>query len=180
MEQKKNPYQSDPGTWQTGRTEPPKHHSALISILLVLVILLSGIATALSILNLKLYKELTQRTPEAPPVAFSRGEEIAPAAYHEEDLPIPQLGLRGTVIPEVYQRYYKLPSGFYITQVTADGQAARNGLLAGDIITRINSSEITSDDSVTALAKSLRNGDVLELTVYRAGTTFTASLVWED
>ena len=38
MEQNNQNFHNDPGTWQTGRTEPPKRYSALISILLVLVI----------------------------------------------------------------------------------------------------------------------------------------------
>ena len=178
MEQKKhNP--NDPGTWQTGRTEPPKRHSALISILLVLVILLSGISTALSILNFKLYKELTR--PEATPsVAFSRGEDIPTAAYHEEDMVIPQLGIQGVVIPEVYQRYYKLPDGFYISRVEPGSQASAQGIVTGDIITQVNGISITENTAMSDVLEDGKDGQELLLSIYRSGNTFTAFLVWEE
>lgn len=180
MEQKKPNFHNDPGTWQTGRTEPPKRHSALISILLVLVILLSGIATALSILNFKLYKELTM--PKSPPsVSFSRGTDSPQEVIsHGEDLQIPQLGIHGTTIPPVYQRYYKLPQGLYITKVISGSQAAGSGLVTGDIITAINAEPIADDHSVEDLLDDLDAGDALELTLYRSGSTFITPLIWED
>lgn len=178
MEQKKQVH-NDPDTWQTGRTEPPKRHSALISILLVLVILLSGISTALSILNFKLYKELT-RPEEAPSVAFSRGEDISPAAYHEEDLHFPQVGIQGMVIPEVYQRYYKLPGGFYISRVDPGSQAAVQGIVTGDIITQINGTSISENSTMSDVLEDLEDGQELRISIYRSGNTFTAVLLWED
>lgn len=176
MEQKKHSH-SDPGTWQTGRTEPPKRHSALISILLVLVILLSGVSTALSILNFKLYKELTQ-PKTAPPVSFSRSEDISTAAYHEEDLQISRFGVQGVVIPEVYQRYYKLPSGFYISRVEPGSQAAAQGIVTGDIITNVNGISLTEDSTLPDILEQLKEGQELSLTIYRSGNHYIANLVW--
>lgn len=179
MEQKKYNPQNDPGTYQTGRTEPPKHYRGLIALLLVLVILLSGIATTLSFLNFKLYFQLNAQKA-TPQVAFSRGEEIAEPVYHEEDIILPQLGFSGTLIPAVYQRYYKLPNGFYITQIHAGGQAAQKGLLTGDIVTAVNGYPISDDSSVEELSKEATPGQELQLTLYRNGSEFTTSLIWED
>ena len=58
MDAKDYDFHNDTGTWQTGRTQPPKQNSGLITLLLVLVILLCGISTALSIMNFKLYWQL--------------------------------------------------------------------------------------------------------------------------
>ena len=66
MESKKYNPQNDPGTYQTGRTEPPKHYRGVIALLLVLVILLSGIATTLSFLNFKLYFQLNAQKAASP------------------------------------------------------------------------------------------------------------------
>lgn len=179
MEQKKYNPQNDPGTYQTGRTEPPKHYRGVIALLLVLVILLSGIATALSFLNFKLYFQLNaQKT--TPQVSFSRNEEIAEPVYHEEDTILPQLGIGGTIIPAVYQRYYKLPNGFYITQIHAGGQAAQKGLLAGDIVISVNNYPITDGENIQQLIDTLQSGQALELQLYRNGSEFTTSLIWED
>ena len=180
MEPKKQNFHNDPGTWQTGRTEPPKGHSALISILLVLVILLSGISTALSILNFTLYKKLTQ--PEEPPrVSFSRGVDAAEtASSHEADLSLQGFGIQGTVIPAVYQRYYKLPNGIYVTKVTSDSEAFSKGLVAGDIITEIADASVTDKASLEQLLQTFTPGQEVTLQLYRNGTESTLSLVWED
>ena len=54
MNKKDYDFRNETGTWQTGRTQPPKRYGGLIACLLVLVILLSGISTALRIIYLKL------------------------------------------------------------------------------------------------------------------------------
>ena len=47
MNEKKYDFRNDTDTYQTGRTQPPKRHNNLIAFLIALVILLSGISTAL-------------------------------------------------------------------------------------------------------------------------------------
>ena len=175
MEPKKN---NDPGTWQTGRIVPPKRHSALISILLVLVILLCGISTALSILNFKLHKELTL-PQKIPTVSFSRGAELPDtAADYPEDLQLAGFGIQGTVIPRVYQRYYKLPSGIYVTQVSSDSEAFTKGIVVGDIITGIEG--VTIGDELTPEQLPFTPGQEVTLHLYRNGMESTLFLVWEN
>ena len=180
MEQKNPNFHNEPGTWQTGRTEPPKHHSALISILLVLVILLSGISTALSILNFKLYKKLTL-PEEQPRVSFFREADPAETeASYDEDLSLQGFGIQGTLIPAVYQRYYNLPNGLYVTSVSAAGQACSQGIVAGDIITEIAGTSITDRSSLEQLLQTFTPGREVTLHLYRNGMVSTLSLVWEN
>ena len=180
MEPKKNNVHNDPGTWQTGRVQPPKGHRALISVLLVLVILLCGISTALSILNFKLYKELTVQET-VPQVAFSRGADVPETAqHHEEDLPLGGFGLQGTVIPIVYQRYYKLPGGIYVTKVSSTGEAFAKGIVVGDILTQIENTPITDITVLEQLCAGFAPGQEVTLHMYRNGLTSTLTLVWED
>jgi PDZ domain-containing secreted protein len=183
MEQKNPNFHNEPGTWQTGRTEPPKRYSALISVLLVLVILLSGISTALSIMNMKLYWKLsTQET--TPQVAFSRSDgtpAATEAASHEEALALRDaLGITGTIIPRVYQRYYKLPNGLYVTQVDSGSQASENGLVVGDIITKLDNWDIQDDLALSLYANSIKRGEDVTLTLYRSGSEYTMTLRWDD
>lgn len=171
---------TDPDTYQTGRTQPPRRYSGLVAFLLVLVILLCGISTGLSILNFKLYRQLSVQET-TPQVAFSRADDGQQTAAHsDDDITLPCLGISGTVIPEVYQRYYKLPNGFYITQVTSGSQAAQQGLMAGDIVTAVNDVTIVNDDTILELADRLTSGQELRLTLYRGGSELSASLIWED
>ena len=75
----------DEGIYGTGNTRPPKNHGGLVAILLIVVIFLSGIVSVLSLLNVKLFKELNQLNKQEQnlPVSFYTVEEsatVAPAA----------------------------------------------------------------------------------------------------
>ena len=181
MEDKNPNLHSDPGTYQTGRTQPPKHYSGIVAILLVLVILLSGIATALSIMNFQLYTQLKTRQP-APKLAFSHAENIdlpVTAEYHDES-PVLQehLGISGMAIPKVYQRYYQLPEGIYVTHVDSQSQAQQKGLVTGDIITHINDLAVTDEEAILAVSEDLTPGSLVTLTLYRSGTNHSLLLPW--
>lgn len=77
----------DSGVYGTGCTEPPKSHRALVAVLLVAVIFLGGIATAMSLLNMKLFRELNrQETQNA--VAFSMANKAAAPAETEPTAPL--------------------------------------------------------------------------------------------
>lgn len=58
-------FQQESSTFQTGSTKPPKSHRGLILFLLGLVIFLGGIATALGITNLQLFKALVNQQEDA-------------------------------------------------------------------------------------------------------------------
>lgn len=180
MNGKNYDFRNDTGTYQTGRTQPPKRYGGLIAFLIGLVILLSGISTALSIMNLKLYWQLNTRET-IPQVAFSRAEEVPQPteAVHEEVQELQDhLGITGTVIPDVYQRYYKLPNGIYVSQVTGGSEAQEKGMVAGDIITKINDHEIRDSLYLDLLAKQLDPGDPVKLVLFRSGTEMEMTLTW--
>ena len=64
----------DDGVFGTGKTEPPKNHSGIIALLLILVIFLSGIVSVLSFLNIQLFQQLNAQKKEKPntaPVSLS-------------------------------------------------------------------------------------------------------------
>ena len=182
MNEKEFDFRNHTGTYQTGRTQPPKHYRGVLAFLIALVILLSGISTALSIMNLKLYWKLNTVKP-VPQVSFSRTEEIPQPteAVHEEVRELQtHLGITGTVIPAVYQRYYQLPNGIYVSRVADCSQAQEKGLVAGDIITALDGHAIQDDSMLDIWADEKEIGDSVELTLYRAGTTVTVTLTWNE
>ena len=64
----------DDGVFGTGNTEPPRSHSGIIALLLILVIFLSGIVSLLSFMNIKLFQELNQQKQQEQthsPMSFS-------------------------------------------------------------------------------------------------------------
>ena len=116
-------------------------------------------------------------------MAFSRTEEIpAPTeAVHEEVQELQEhLGISGTIIPEVYQRYYKLPNGIYVSQVLSGSEAQEKGIVAGDIITKIKGHDIRDGKWMNILSRSMDAGDSVSLVVYRSGTEMEITLSWKE
>lgn len=182
MDKKDFDFRNETGTWQTGRTQPPKHYGGLIAFLLVLVILLSGISTALSIMNIKLHRKLSTSQISAS-MAFSRSANpIQPTeAVHEEVQELQDhLGISGTFIPPVYQRYYKLPGGIYVSRVAEKSEAQEKGLIAGDIITALNGHSVREDLIQELWEEVFSPGDLVELTLFRSGSEFSVTLTWNE
>ena len=71
----------------TGRTDPPKSHTGILAVLLILVIFLTGIATVLGVLNIRLFRELAshQAEPELP-ISFTQTEAEADETQPETTL----------------------------------------------------------------------------------------------
>ena len=58
-------------TYRTGGTQPPKSSGGLIAFLLVVIIFLCGISTALGMMNIRLFHQLTTLSyEETSPVTF--------------------------------------------------------------------------------------------------------------
>lgn len=182
MNEKDFDFRNHTGTYQTGRTQPPKHYQGVLAFLIGLVILLSGISTALSIMNLKLYWKLNT-VEKAPQVTFSRAEDVPrpTEAVHEEVRELQEhLGITGTVIPDVYQRYYKLPNGIYVSRVAERSEAQERGLVAGDIITALDGHPIHDGAMLDIWSEKKEEGDPVELTLYRTGSELRMTLTWSD
>ncbi len=61
----------DRDTYQTGSTRPPKSHGGLVAVLLMAMILLCGIVSILTILNIRLFRENLQTpTPDTSPLSL--------------------------------------------------------------------------------------------------------------
>ena len=82
----------DDGVYGTGNTMPPKSHSGIIALLLILVIFLSGIVSLLSFMNIKLFQQLSQQNEQLKnqsPMSFS-DLDTQPQATMPEDTFLPQ------------------------------------------------------------------------------------------
>jgi len=61
----------------------------------------------------------------------------------------------------------QIPDGVFITEVEADGPAAKAGLIAGDIIVDVDDTVITSASQLQGLIAQHAAGDTLKVKVYR-------------
>lgn len=66
----------DQGVYRTGSTKPPKNHSGLIAVLLVAVILLCGVISVLGVMNIRLFRQVSNAGNEdSLPIMFSNEAE---------------------------------------------------------------------------------------------------------
>ena len=69
------------------------------------------------------------------------------------------------------------PAGAYVSKVTLGGPAARAGILAGDVLTKINGKEIKSSLELTHELFKYNPGDKVAVTIFRNNKTIDASIV---
>lgn len=88
-----------------------------------------------------------------------------------------QLGVSTvTITQSLAKRYgFSVDSGAYVSTVSSGSGADKAGLQQGDIITKIDSTTITSSSDVMLAVRSKNAGDTVEITFDRDGKTMTAT-----
>ena len=151
--------------YQTGSTQPPKSKKGILAFLLVAVIFLTGLVSALSLVNIRLTHQLEQlMEPELCTVAFSA--DLSPAEARIIDSPF---GFVGSEISDFWREYDRLPQGLYITQVDATRQAALLGICPGDILMALDGCRVSQWDVLNSMVSSRAAGEQICLTIYRNG-----------
>jgi serine protease Do len=92
----------------------------------------------------------------------------------------PCVGFTGEPVSALYQYYYRLPEGMFITEVTQGSDAALQGLVSGDILVTLDGTTITSADELTAFLYSYNVGDTMEAVIYRSKKYYTLTLTVEE
>lgn len=161
----------DVSTYQTGSTKPPKSHRGIILFLLGVVIFLGGIATALGLTNLQLFKELASREEAASSaVGFSDTAEQPRVA----DAQTTGLGFSGETVSEFWHNYHNLPRGVFIQSVEENSDAARQGILPGDILIRLNGQSVHSMEQMQTLLEDAHKD--VNVVIFRDGKEISLQL----
>ena len=79
-----------------------------------------------------------------------------------------------------YAQTFGWPIGVYVTGIDEDSCAQEAGLKPGDIITKIDDTEITDVNQMISVKNGYRAGDTVTLEVYRSGETITLSLTFDE
>lgn len=90
------------------------------------------------------------------------------------------MGISVDTLPASVSKYYGLPAGAYVMSVEEGSCAETAGLLAGDIITALDGTTISSGDDLISAKKGYRAGDSATLTVSRSGETLELSIVFDE
>ena len=81
----------------------------------------------------------------------------------------PYLGISGSDISEEYAAYYNVPVGVYVNSVEENGAADAAGIKSGDIIVKINDTNISNMTELTKEKNEHKIGDTISITVSRNG-----------
>lgn len=81
------------------------------------------------------------------------------------------------VLDERTAAYYGFPVGVVVESVTPGTDAEAKGIREGDIVTHVNGQQVKSVSEINAIKNQFKVGDVLVLSIYRAGQTFDLDIV---
>ena len=90
--------------------------------------------------------------------------------------------IMGIIVTDVDQNVtsYGVPQGAIIRVVTPDLCGAKAGLQAGDIVTKIDNTDVTSASDLTSAIGNDKPGDKVTLTIFRSGETKTVEVTLEE
>lgn len=97
----------------------------------------------------------------------------------------PGLGIYGLEINDAVRQQYanilpNMPNGIGVDRVTSNGPAAKAGIRAGDIIIKVDGTQITSFAQLQDILKQHKIGDTITVTVWRNGRELNLKVVLGD
>ena len=92
----------------------------------------------------------------------------------------PTLGVSGESLSSLYQHFYHLPAGLYVTYIEENSAAHLCGMEIGDILISIDDFRITDMDSLKAALYAHEAGDAVTVTIYRNGSTASATVILQE
>lgn len=92
----------------------------------------------------------------------------------------PSLGLTGQMVTDFEHRYYQLPYGLYITQVSHGTDASYQGVCPGDILVSFCGQPVTDLLALETAILAYFPGDCVTVEIYRDGVVFPLELVLTD
>lgn len=87
-----------------------------------------------------------------------------------------KIGIAAVDIDEKTSKQYNLPVGVYIQDIERFSAAEKAGLKIGDVITKFDSTKVTSVDEINKIKNNHKEGDTINIEVYRDGEKKTLEL----
>ena len=166
----------DHNTYRTGSTTPPKAHSRLVAILMIMVVLLAGLVSILSVLNIRLFSNFNKLQQAVDvPLALEIGQDTQQdLIFGETDVTAPEgsktVGIMGDTVTPVYQKHFQLPEGLFITNVVENSTADLQGIEEGDVLLSLDGISIIGENSLRAFLAARSVGDECTALIYRLDT----------
>ena len=152
--------------YRTGRTDPAESSRGLVALVLICAIFLGGLASALSVMQISLFRGLqnSRRTP----VSFSAGVAVP----ETED----GFAFAGMFLQEqdpVYQQLHQLPQGLYVAQIQPGSQGENLHIQPGDVLTHLDGTPIST---LKEAQKKMKPRKPHKLRLWRDGREISVTL----
>jgi serine protease Do len=92
----------------------------------------------------------------------------------------PMLGISGKDITATIARYYDLPLGIYVLEVTSGSGAGRAGIRRGDVIISLAGKTVRTMKELDNLKKNYKAGDTVNVVIVRNGVKRTIRLTFSE
>ena len=92
----------------------------------------------------------------------------------------PGLGVSLTEVPSLYQYYYSVPAGLYVSEVAEGSAAEAAGLRVKDILVTVEGQRVRTESDLQRVLHSYQVGDTVEAVIYRGGRELTFRLQLQE
>lgn len=114
-------------------------------------------------------------------------EEMDVLKFRMPDIPRPNmswqsgmLGVEAESLADQLAEFFGVKEGVLVRSVVKDSAAAKAGLKAGDVITKVDDTKVTSPREITSATRSLRSKKTFPVTVIRNRKEMTVSVTLEE
>ena len=92
----------------------------------------------------------------------------------------PYMGIACAEVTAQYQQVFGWPAGVYVNSVESGSCSEAAGIKQGDIITKIDDTDITGLSQLTSVKNSYKAGETVEITLFRSGEYLTVRLTFDE
>jgi serine protease Do len=92
----------------------------------------------------------------------------------------PFIGISGSEISDTLSRYYNLPKGIYITDVTTGSAAEKAGIKTEDILVSLDNKTVETLSDLDKIKEAHKAGDTVNATVARGGSKISLRITFDE
>lgn len=157
----------DTGTYQTGPHKPSKSHTGWITVSLMCLIFVGGIASACGVTNARMLIRLIEQEQESfslsennnadnsGGVSFFRDENVQAAIDQKPDVLKQRLGIGASELKPLYRRYFGVTNGVGVSYVFDEECPLR----VGDILIAVDDQPLIDVEQLAEKIHAAHSGD---------------------
>ena len=90
------------------------------------------------------------------------------------------IGITVGSVPDTAKERYGMPDGLYVSAVTKESDAKKQGIQVGDVLTEVNGQSVRTTNDVAEIKDALSVGERIHMTLWRNGEYYTVDVQLMD